>query len=92
MFGNFLGFRVGTEGSRGGYVADGFHQLQTLDQLAGRPSMFLEAGEAKRKETTIVFLCYYLYIFYPTVAPCDMGYKGIMTYCFLSVYYNERLK
>ncbi len=56
MFGNFLGFPVGSEGSCGGYMADSDHQLQTLDQLSGRPRNLREAGEAKRKRTTAIFL------------------------------------
>jgi hypothetical protein len=56
MFGNFLGFPVGSEGSRGGYMADSVHQLQTLDQLSGRPRNLHEASEAKRKRTTAIFL------------------------------------
>jgi hypothetical protein len=55
MFGNFLSFPVGSEGSRGGYKADSDHQLQTLDQLSGRPRNSREAGEA-RKRTTAIFL------------------------------------
>jgi hypothetical protein len=56
MFGNFLGFPDGTKGSCGGYMADSVHQLQTLDQLSGRPRNLREAGEARRKRTTAIFL------------------------------------
>ncbi len=56
MFGNFLGFPVGTKGSCGGYMVNSVHQLQILDQLSSRPRNLREAGEARRKITTAIFL------------------------------------
>ncbi len=55
MFGNFLGFPGGTKGSCGGYMADSVHQLQTLDQLSGRPRNLREAGEARRRKQLLYF-------------------------------------
>ncbi len=51
MFGNFLGFPGGTKGSCDGYMVERVHQLQTLDQLSGRPRILREAGEARRERT-----------------------------------------
>jgi hypothetical protein len=49
MSGNFLGFTGRTVGSCGGYMAARFHQLQTLDQLSGRPRSLREAEEAGKE-------------------------------------------
>jgi hypothetical protein len=73
MFGNFLGFPGGTEGSCGGYMVDRVHQLQTLDQLSGRPRNLREAGEARR-ERTLLYFCYNL--LYPAYVPRDACTRG----------------
>ncbi len=67
MFGNFLGFPGGTKGSCGGYNAERVHQLQTLDQLSGRPRILREAAEARRERTLPD--CYNL--LYPACVPRD---------------------
>ncbi len=56
MSGNFLGFPKGTMGSCGGYMVVCFHQLQTLDQLSGRPRILREAGEARREKNSASFV------------------------------------
>jgi hypothetical protein len=48
-------------GSCGGYMAVRFHQLQTLDQLSGRPRILREAGEAGREKKNSARLLNLLY-------------------------------
>jgi hypothetical protein len=104
MFGNFLGFPGGTVGSCGGYMAVRFHQLQTLDQLSGRPRILREAGEARR-ERIVPDLLNLLYLACVLTEVCARkscmsepvtpwrGYgKGNRTRCIFFVYFRKLSK